>query len=108
MQAQTKELEFELWECPPLRAWVSHARCAANRRWASGAEGTRKGAGLDDEHSYALRLRECVTCRGVAWWAKETGRGPRSLSSAALVAEHARNEAQRRRLSAGGMDPTVG
>lgn len=96
-----QDRDLELWECPPLKAWVSRERCAANRRWACESASPKPHASIDDPNYYALRLRECSTCKGVEWWAKKTGNPARSLSTAELVAEHARSDARRRSMGGG-------
>lgn len=90
--------EYELWECPPLSAWLSRERCATNRRRASEAVIPKSHVVLDDTASFAPRLQECVNCQGVEAWAKRTGKRPRSLSSAQLISSHVRAEARRRNL----------
>jgi hypothetical protein len=60
------------WHCPPLRAWISLGQCVANRRRV-------RGAGPDDEHA-RIWLRECAECRGVEWWADNTGQRPREIA----------------------------
>jgi hypothetical protein len=92
----------ELWECPPLRAWLSREQCTANRRWARGASIAKPHAAFGEHDDSVLRLRECTTCRGVKWWAKRTGSRTRSLSSAQLIASHVRDDLRRLQLGADG------
>jgi hypothetical protein len=92
----------ELWECPPLNAWLSRQQCAANRRWARGAPNAKPRAAFGERDDSTLRLRECSTCRGVKWWAKRTGACTRSLASSQLIANHLRDDRRRRLLGADG------
>jgi hypothetical protein len=101
MQDHDQDQDLELWECPPLSAWVSRERCAANRRWACEPTNTKARGAIDDPNFYALRLRECASCKGVEWWAKQTGKPTRSLSAAALVSEHVRADELRRSMGSG-------
>ena len=92
--------EHELWECPPLRAWLSRKQCAANRRAVTDERSVKSQTKFGDRHEVSFGLRECKRCRGVAWWAKRTGSRARSLASSELIANHARDDARRRRLRA--------
>jgi hypothetical protein len=97
-------IEIEQWECPPLRARISLEQCALNRRLVRGSREKRSpGPGLDFEEPamVEIRLRECLNCKGVAWWSEQTGRGPRRVSTAKLIADHSRSEERRRRIVAG-------
>jgi len=94
--------EIEQWECPPLRAKLSKQQCAANRKLVADAQAA------EDPHAFVdgaerpltlFSLRECVGCRGVAWWARQTGRGPVSISVTELRERHQKAAAQRRRLA---------
>ena len=93
---------IEQWECPPLKAKLSRRQCAVNRRLV--AEGQAAGADYDFVNSgerpqAVIRLRECLSCRGVVWWACKTGRGPVSISVAALREQHQKAADQRKRLA---------
>ena len=87
---------YELWHCPPLRAWLSREQCAANRRQVCASGVAKSFSALDDRYGSILRLRECASCSGVEWWAKRTGSRTRTLSSAQLIANHTRDDARRR------------
>jgi hypothetical protein len=67
------------WHCPPLRAWISLRQCQANRHRV-------RVAAADDERG-RIWLHECVKCKGVAWWAAETGQRPRELAPDVLNAQ---------------------
>ena len=89
-----------LWNCPPLRARISQRQCALNR--------ARAGAGdsrLPALHDPGQGPIQCVGCRGVEWWAEQTGEAPRQVATPDLVRQHAEKEAQRRRL--GGASPSA-
>jgi hypothetical protein len=96
---------IEQWECPPLRARLSRAQCALNRRRAIASRDARRRRPtlkLGEEPTIAeIRLRECLNCKGVAWWAEQMGRGPRRISADEVVADHVRGEERRARMTAG-------
>jgi hypothetical protein len=97
-------IEIEQWECPPLRAKLSLRQCALNRRLVNASSEKRSpGPRLDVEEPamVEIRLRECLSCKGVVWWSEQTGRGPRRISTAKLIADHSRSEKRRRRIVAG-------
>ena len=95
-----QDREHELWECPPLRAWLSRKQCAANRRSVAGEHSARSPTTFGERKQVSFQLRECKSCRGVAWWAKRTGSPARSLASSQLIANHVRDDARRRQLGA--------
>jgi hypothetical protein len=81
-----------LWKCPPLRARISQHQCALNR-----ARAEASGDPLTQGPA------QCVGCRGLEWWAEQTGEQPRSVEVRELAREHALKDALRRRL--GGLPP---
>ena len=86
----------------PLHAWLSQQQCAANRRWVCGAPNAKPHAAFGERDDSTLSLRECLTCRGVKWWAKRTGSRTRSLSSSQLIASHLRDDRRRLLMGADG------
>jgi hypothetical protein len=99
-----RRFEIEQWECPPLRARLSSEQCNRNRRLvreSRGARGSRPGLDVEEATMVEIRLRECLNCRGVVWWSEQTGRGPRTISTEKIAADHSRSEERRRRLVAG-------
>jgi hypothetical protein len=95
------DVGLELWECPPLHARLSRSQCASNRARACTPNDPRQHVAIGEAQEYALRLRECTTCKGVGWWAKETGRGPLVISREQILTNHLRDEARRRRMGGG-------
>ncbi|HTY16577.1 MAG TPA: hypothetical protein VMH82_02500 [Myxococcota bacterium] len=92
---------IEQWECPPLRAKLSKHQCERNRRTVAEAQASAGSYDFanNERPMPILRLQECIGCRGVVWWAHRTGRGPVSISIAALREQHLRATVQRKRLA---------
>lgn len=96
--------EIEQWECPPLRARLSLQQCRLNQRLVRQSREMRSPRpGLDAEEPgmVEIRLRECLSCKGVVWWSEQTGRRPRRISTSKLILDHSRSEERRRRMAAG-------
>lgn len=88
------ETDFELWECPPLRARITHRQCAVNqaRARSDGSRGSRFANDLPPGR------HECLSCPGLHWWATRTGQVPLKLRAAEVLADMRRKEALRRVL----------
>jgi hypothetical protein len=95
------ERTIEQWECPPLQAWISRAQCERNRERAGSSERRQRRPSVSEfaKASPSLRLEPCRTCRGVVWWARQTGQGPRRTPVATLLRQSSESEATRRRLA---------
>src|SRR5262245_17069693 len=87
-----------LYECPPLRARMTSQQCDANRTRAASPCARRRLHKSRDEDARPER-KECAQCQGVLWWAKHTGRGPKTLCSTAVQRGIAEKEALRKRLA---------
>jgi len=88
------ETDFELWDCPPLRARITQRQCAFNQARARGAA----GRGSRFTNDLPPGRHECVECPGLRWWATLSGQAPLRLRAAEVLAEMRRKEALRRIL----------
>jgi hypothetical protein len=86
------EASITLWKCPPLRARISQRQCALNRSRAE-----------TSEDPLAQGPAQCIGCRGLEWWAEQTGELPWQLEAREVARQHALKDALRRRL--GGLPP---
>lgn len=86
------DTDFELWECPPLRARITHRQCAFNQARARADGGSRFTNDLPPGR------HECLSCPGLRWWASRPGQAPLRLRAAEVLDEMRRKEALRRVL----------
>jgi hypothetical protein len=88
-----------LWECPPLCARITQRQCAVNRARARVPIGEAFRAREPGSPALAIGRIECLSCRGVKWWAERTGRRPFEVNVRRIRRELLEREERRRRMA---------
>jgi hypothetical protein len=93
------ERSLTLWECPPLCARITQRQCTVNRARARVPLGEAFRAREPGSPVLAIGRIECLTCRGVKWWAERTGKRPFEVNVQRIRRELLEREEQRRRMA---------